>query len=81
MGKKVASHDTLCVVESTKAASDVYSPIGGTVREVNSNLTNNPGLINTAPHGDGWIAKLEGFSKGDVDALMSADAYKTLLGK
>ena len=80
-GKTVAAHDTMCVVESTKAASDVYSPIAGTVNAANTALTNDPGLINKDPHGAGWIVKLEGFSASEVASLMSADEYRALVGK
>jgi glycine cleavage system H protein len=81
VGKTVAAHDTMCVVESTKAASDVYSPIAGTVREANVALSNDPGLINNDPHGAGWIVKLESFSAAEVAGLMSAEEYKALVGK
>jgi glycine cleavage system H protein len=68
-------------VESTKAASDVYSPIAGKVQAVNRALADDPGLINRAPYTDGWIAKLTGVSESDVAGLMSAQEYKALLGK
>ena len=81
VGKTVASHGTLCVVESTKAASDVYSPLSGTVQLVNKALADDPGLINRAPYSDGWIVKLSGVSQAEVAGLMSADEYRKLLGK
>jgi glycine cleavage system H protein len=71
----------MCVVESTKAASDVYSPLNGAVAEVNSALVNDPSLINKTPYTEGWIVKLSGVSASDVAALMSADEYRKLLGK
>ena len=71
----------MCVVESTKAASDVYSPLSGTVKEVNESLKDDPGLINNTPYTDGWIVKLSAFSAAEVAALLSADDYKKLLGK
>jgi glycine cleavage system H protein len=80
-GKTVTAHGNLCVVESTKAASDVYSPIAGKVQAVNRALADDPGLINRAPYTDGWIAKLTGVSESDVAGLMSAQEYKALLGK
>lgn len=80
VGKTVKQGDTFCVVESTKAASDVYSPIGGKVKLANTNLSDNPGLINTSPHKDGWLVRLEGINKADLDGLMSADQYKAFLG-
>jgi glycine cleavage system H protein len=81
VGKAVTAHGTMCVVESTKAASDVYSPLNGAVAEVNSALVNDPSLINKTPYTEGWIVKLSGVSASDVAALMSADEYRKLLGK
>lgn len=81
IGKQISQHGTMCVVESTKAASDVYSPLTGTVKEVNSTLADDPSLINKTPYTDGWIAKLSGFSAAEVGGLMSAADYKKLLGK
>jgi glycine cleavage system H protein len=71
----------MCVVESTKAASDVYSPLTGTVAAVNDALSGDPGLINRAPYSDGWIVKIQGASQAEIGALMSADEYRKLLGK
>ena len=81
VGKSVATHGTLCVVESTKAASDVYSPVAGTVAERNEALSNDPGLINKTPYTDGWIVKLSGVSSSEIAGLMSADEYKQLINK
>jgi glycine cleavage system H protein len=81
MGKVVTAHGTLCVVESTKAASDVYSPLAGTVVEVNQALVDDPGLINRTPYSEGWIVKLSGVSEADIAALMSPEEYKALVGK
>ena len=81
VGKTVATHGTLCVVESTKAASDVYSPVAGTVAERNDALADDPGLINRTPYSDGWIVKLSGVSEAELVGLMSAEDYKKLLGK
>lgn len=81
VGKSVATHGTLCVVESTKAASDVYSPVAGTVAERNEALANDPGLINRTPYTEGWIVKLSGVAPSEIAGLMSADEYKKLVGK
>lgn len=81
VGKAVAQHSTMCVVESTKAASDVYSPLTGTVLAVNEALSSDPGLINRTPYSDGWMVKLSGVSQAELGALMSADEYRKLLGK
>lgn len=79
-GKVFKQKDTLCVVESTKAASDVYAPIGGKVKEANTALADSPGLINTSPYKDGWLVRLDNPEKADVEKLMTAKAYKEFLG-
>ncbi len=81
VGKSVATHQTLCVVESTKAASDVYSPLAGTVAARNDALADDPGLINRTPYSDGWIVKLSGVSQAEIAGLMSAEEYKNLVTK
>ncbi len=80
-GAAVKQHGTMCVVESTKAASDVYSPLTGTVTSVNDALSADPSLINRTPYTDGWIAKISGISAAEISGLMSAAEYKALLGK
>lgn len=79
VGQEVESGGDMAVVESVKAASDVYSPINGTVVEVNEALDGDPEIINSDPYGDGWIVRLE--PAGDIDerALLSPDAYQELL--
>ena len=67
--------DPAGVVESVKAASDIYAPISGTVTEVNTNLETDPALINTDPHGDGWIYRLRISSEEEISALLTAEAY------
>jgi len=66
----------VAVVESVKAASDIYEPVKGTVVEANNALTNNPALINTDPFGEGWIFALKIDSPDDLKNLLSAAAYK-----
>ena len=67
----------MAVVESVKAASDVYAPIGGTVVAVNEELADDPERINSDPYGDGWIVRLK--PSGDDGDLMSPDEYQALL--
>jgi glycine cleavage system H protein len=69
------------VVESTKAASDVYAPISGKVVAVNAALSKNPALINSASYTEGWIAKLEGISQAEIAGLLSVEDYRKLLGR
>ena len=65
----------VAVVESVKAASDIYAPVKGTVVEANNALTNNPALINTDPFGEGWIFALKIDNPDDLKNLQSAAAY------
>jgi glycine cleavage system H protein len=79
VGQDVESGGDMAVVESVKAASDVYSPIDGTVAAVNETLADDPETINSDPYGEGWIVKVQ--PSGDIDegALMTPDAYQALL--
>jgi glycine cleavage system H protein len=74
-GREVAAGDACAVVESVKAASDVYSPLGGTVSEGNSALAETPELVNQDPYGSGWLMRLRPQRAADVGGLMDADAY------
>ena len=75
----LGSGDTLGVVESVKAVSDLYSPCEGLVIEVNERLNDEPELINSDPYGDGWILKLRIESNDALSHLLTADAYDELL--
>jgi glycine cleavage system H protein len=79
VGQDVDSGGDMAVVESVKAASDVYAPIDGNVVAVNEDLADDPEKINADPYGDGWIVKLRPSSELDESALLSPDAYQTLL--
>lgn len=79
VGKVVTPGSTLCVVESTKAASDVYAPVNGKVAEINSALKDTPSLVNTESYTGGWMAKLSGVPKAEIDALLTVEQYKELL--
>lgn len=74
-GQKLKKGDEAAVVESVKAASEIYSPVSGTVTEVNLALQAEPGLVNTAPDAAGWIYKIAIESPGELDTLMDADTY------
>ncbi len=76
VGQKLKKGDEAAVVESVKAASEIYSPASGTVIEVNTALTGQPGLINTSADSDGWIYKLSIDAPGELDTLMDDAAYK-----
>lgn len=72
---KLASRDVLGVVESIKAASDIYTPVGGVVVKINEALEDKPQLLNSAPY-ESWMAALKISDMTDIDELMDADAYR-----
>lgn len=78
-GKLLAQGDDAAVVESVKAASDVYAPISGTISEGNSVLEEDPALVNSDPEGDGWFFKMTLADRSELDALMDEAAYKTFV--
>lgn len=80
IGKECKQGGSICVVESTKAASDVYSPISGVVKEINVTLADSPTLVNTDPYKSGWLCKLDGINAGELTNLMSAKQYAEYLG-
>ena len=69
------------IVESVKSASPIFAPLAGTVTAVNEALEDTPELMNTSPYGDGWIVKMKLSNPNDVSTLMSADAYRSMLGE
>jgi glycine cleavage system H protein len=76
-GRKVARGESFGVIESVKAASDLYAPLAGTISAVNDKLTANPELVNSDPYGDGWILKLQ-FTGELPSDLMDEDGYKKM---
>lgn len=79
VGAAVAFMKTAGVVESVKAASDIFSPLSGTISAVNTELTNNPELLNKDCYGKGWISKLEFSNVKELDNLMDQAAYEAYL--
>jgi glycine cleavage system H protein len=77
VGAAIAQGSTFGVVESVKAASDIYMPVGGTITEVNNALADAPELINSDPYGTGWLAKFTLKNASEADGLMDAAAYTT----
>ncbi len=75
VGAKLAQGDPLGVVESSKTAIEMYSPVSGTVSEVNSRLEDKPEIINRSAEQDGWFYKLENFRLDEVEHLMTEDEY------
>lgn len=79
IGKKVAKGGEMAVVESVKAASEVYAPVAGEIVAVNDALTSTPALVNSAPAGDGWFTKLKPLNVKDLGELMDEGAYKKFI--
>ncbi|WP_292999262.1 glycine cleavage system protein GcvH [Nevskia sp.] len=79
VGRKLAAGEACCVVESVKAASDVYAPVAGTVIETNDALGENPERVNDAPYDGGWLWKLQPDNVADVAGLLDADGYVATL--
>ncbi|WRT68085.1 glycine cleavage system H protein [Kwoniella shivajii] len=75
-GAEVAQGDSIGAVESVKAASDIYAPVSGIIEEINETLADQPGLLNKAPQGDGWLCKLKLSDPSEFEALLNAEAYK-----
>jgi glycine cleavage system H protein len=81
VGAEVKAGATAAVVESVKAASDIYSPLSGTVTEVNAELSGNPALLNTDPFGQGWIYKMKSSDSAEINALLTPEAYSAQIGQ
>ncbi|MEX1012990.1 MAG: glycine cleavage system protein GcvH [Waddliaceae bacterium] len=79
VGKHIEAGEELAVLESTKAAADVYAPVSGEVIEVNAALEDNPELINNSAQENGWICKLKLTNPEEMDELLDAEAYKQIL--
>ncbi|WP_110647637.1 glycine cleavage system protein GcvH [Salinicola peritrichatus] len=78
-GRELDAGDEFGVIESVKAASDLYAPLAGEVIEVNEALEDAPETVNDSPYGDGWILKLKLADQGDLESLLSAEAYADLV--
>jgi glycine cleavage system H protein len=79
VGADVTANTAVGEVESTKSVSDIFSPVSGTVAEVNEALNDTPELLNQQPYGDGWIFVVEMSAPDEVDSLMDAAAYRELV--
>jgi glycine cleavage system H protein len=79
VGRRVEAGETISEVESTKSVSDIYAPVGGTVVEVNADLVDAPQRLNEDPYGEGWLCVIEPDDPGALDALLGADAYRSLV--
>ena len=79
VGVNVSASDEACVIESVKAASDVYSPVSGKIIEINEDLEEAPGLVNSDPYGDGWLFKIDPDDLEELSELLDAEAYSEYL--
>ena len=75
-GDHVTASESLGTIESVKAVSEIYSPVSGEVKSVNSKLQNNPEIVNSDPHGDAWLIRVELADRSEIDKLMTADQYE-----
>jgi glycine cleavage system H protein len=80
LDEEVAQDQVFGTVEAVKTVSDLFSPLSGTVTELNPDLADNPELVNTDPYGAGWMIKLDIKNAGELDGLMDAAAYAELIG-
>ena len=77
VGKEISQSSDIAIVESVKAASDVYSPLTGEVTEINEALNDNPEIINSSPYEDGWFFKIKPQDISEMEKLLDADAYES----
>ncbi len=81
VGAETVQMEPFGVIESVKATNDLYSPVSGTVVEVNRRLSDDPGLVNSDPYGEGWMIVIEFSTTTGLDALLSAEAYRSAVGR
>jgi glycine cleavage system H protein len=81
VGRTISAKEASAVVESVKAASDIYAPVSGQIVEANDTLSDNPALINTDPYGAGWIFKVRIADPSELDSLQNAEAYRAQIGR
>src|SRR5215470_6089485 len=78
VGKKINANQACAVVESVKTASDIYSPVSGQIVEVNKAVVDNPALVNSDPHGNGWFFKIQLSNPAELGGLLEATEYRVL---
>jgi glycine cleavage system H protein len=80
VGRQLKAGEACAVVESVKTASDIYSPVGGEVTEVNKAIVDNPALVNSDPFEAGWFYKIKLSNPGELDGLLGPDRYRAQIG-
>ena len=81
VGKEVAKEEVFGTVEAVKTVSDLFMPLTGTVTEINAALDSQPELVNSDPYGQGWMVKVSLNDAAEAESLLTADAYKALIGE
>ncbi len=81
VGRQMAAEEDCAVVESVKAASDVYAPIAGEVTEANSALEDSPEIVNQSPYGDGWLFRMQPADATEIDSLLDAAGYAAVVAE
>jgi glycine cleavage system H protein len=81
LGDELGKHEVFGTVEAVKTVSDLFMPVSGKVLELNTDVEANPELVNTDPYGKGWVIKISLKNKAEIEALLSADDYKKLIGQ
>ncbi len=79
IGKEVKKGEELCVVESVKSVTEIYSPISGKVANINKNLEDSPETINESPYDEGWLVEIEIKDKSEFNSLLDPEAYKKMI--
>jgi glycine cleavage system H protein len=80
-GRSIKKKDSVMVIESVKAAFDIYAPVSGKITGINEKLKNNPETVNRSPYGDGWLYKIELSDPAEWETLMSEEQYKNAAGQ
>lgn len=80
VGAKFSRHDVFGTIEAVKAVSELFSPVGGEVTEINGRLDKEPALVNTDPYGDGWMIRMRPFDESEIRELLDAGAYSKQIG-
>lgn len=80
VGQSLSAHEVFGSVEAVKTVSDLYLPVSGTITELNAELSGNPEAVNQDPYGKGWMVKMKVDNPADVEALLDAKAYESLVG-
>ncbi len=81
VGEEFKKKDTIAIVDSIKASSDIYCPIDGVIEKINEELIEHPELINKSPYESGWIVKIKPQDKGQLDSLMTQEQYDKFVGE